>query len=121
MGTHRHHHVIELFFQLLDLSLLMITPRLTCRFLVLREAVDLHIPHRLGEPLPGDGLGQLAAELGVALEDMGLDAVQGQMPGHGHARRAAADDGHPLAGGSAGPFGGSTICTARPSTEASML
>ena len=65
----------------------------------MRKRVHLHVPDRLGKTLPGNGLGQLAAQLVVPLKDMGLDTVQCQMPGHGHTGRATADDRHPLAGG----------------------
>ena len=64
-----------------------------CRSTPEREhAVDVLLQRRLRQAVLGDAVAQHAARLGLALEDGGLVAEQGQVAGGGQAARARADD-----------------------------
>ena len=100
--AHGHDHVVELTLERLHPLAAQGLVQMHVQVLGLQETVDLRVPHRLRQPLPGDGLGEFAAQPRAALIDVRLHPVQGQVPGHGHARRAAADDRHLVARGRQG-------------------
>ena len=86
MGADGDHHIVKLLLQLARVfSLLIATPGLRWILGVCLKTGDLPLPDGLGQTLPGNGLAQLAADLVGLFKDMGLDPVQGQLPGHRHA------------------------------------
>ena len=76
MRADRDDDIIILGLELLDLLLGHAHAKIDMNQLLLEETLHLHLPDRLGQPLPRDGLGQLAAELIALFKNVGLNSSQ---------------------------------------------